>query len=129
MNISKTFTLKWWQGGLFKWGMLALGIAIGAYWHEYFISYLCNLIAFSRGQFSIRHICMGEAIDKHTASPPIALEADNGSTTIFAPQTLGRLVRLAAGILAMYFALASGVRSGANSDTNSNNYGYCDCFR
>jgi hypothetical protein len=47
MNILKTFTLKWWQGGLFKWGMLALGIAIGAYWHEYFISYLCDLIAFA----------------------------------------------------------------------------------
>ncbi len=47
MNILKTFTLKWWQGGLFKWGMLALGIAIGAYWHEYFIGYLRELIVFA----------------------------------------------------------------------------------
>jgi len=44
MNIFKTFTLKWWQGGLFKWGMLALGIAIGAYWSAFFIHYLLVLI-------------------------------------------------------------------------------------
>ena len=40
MNIFKTFTLKWWQTGLFKWGLLALGIAIGAYWHDLFNRYL-----------------------------------------------------------------------------------------
>jgi hypothetical protein len=36
MNILKTFTLKWWQTGIFKVGMLASGIAIGAYWHDLF---------------------------------------------------------------------------------------------
>jgi hypothetical protein len=36
MNLFKTFTLKWWQASVFKVGMLALGIAIGAYWHEVF---------------------------------------------------------------------------------------------
>lgn len=40
MNIFKTFTLKWWQTGFFKLGMLALGIAIGAYWHAFFGDYL-----------------------------------------------------------------------------------------
>jgi hypothetical protein len=40
MNILKTFTLKWWQTGLFKLGMLALGIAIGTYWHALFGGYL-----------------------------------------------------------------------------------------
>lgn len=44
MNILKTFTLKWWQGGLFKWGVLALGITIGTYWHNLFIGYLLYLI-------------------------------------------------------------------------------------
>jgi hypothetical protein len=44
MNLCKTFTLKWWQAGLFKWGMLALGIAIGAYWHDFFGGYLPLLI-------------------------------------------------------------------------------------
>ena len=34
MNIFKTFTLKWWQTAFFKWGMLALGIAIGTYSHN-----------------------------------------------------------------------------------------------
>lgn len=33
MNIFKTFTLKWWQTGVFKLGMLTLGITIGTYWH------------------------------------------------------------------------------------------------
>ena len=40
MNLFKTFTLKWWQGSLFKWGVLALGIAIGTYWHDLFAGYL-----------------------------------------------------------------------------------------
>ncbi len=44
MNIFKTFTLKWWQGGLFKWGVLALGIAIGTYWHDFFAGHLLILI-------------------------------------------------------------------------------------
>jgi hypothetical protein len=33
MNLFKNFTMKWWQAVLFKVGMLALGIAVGAYWH------------------------------------------------------------------------------------------------
>jgi hypothetical protein len=45
MNPFKTFTLKWWQAGVFKWGMLALGIAIGAYWHDFFGTYLFILMA------------------------------------------------------------------------------------
>ena len=45
INIFKTFTLKWWQTGLFKWGMLALGIATGAYWHDLFGRYLLILVS------------------------------------------------------------------------------------
>jgi hypothetical protein len=45
MNIFKTFTLKWWQAGLFKVGMLALGIAAGTYWHDLFGGYFTGLIA------------------------------------------------------------------------------------
>jgi len=45
MNPFKTFTLRWWQAGVFKWGMLALGIAIGAYWHDFFSGYLLILLA------------------------------------------------------------------------------------
>ena len=44
MNIFKTFTLKWWQAGFFKLGMLALGIAIGTYWRDVFGAYLLILI-------------------------------------------------------------------------------------
>ena len=47
MKILKTLTLKWWETGLFKWGMLALGIAIGTYWHEFFADYLVLLISFA----------------------------------------------------------------------------------
>jgi hypothetical protein len=43
MNPFKTFTLKWWQGSLFKVGMLTAGVAIGAYWHEFFSVYLLPL--------------------------------------------------------------------------------------
>jgi len=44
MNILKTFSLNWYQGVCFKWGMLALGIAAGAYWHAFFGNYLAALL-------------------------------------------------------------------------------------
>jgi len=44
MNIFKTLTLKWWQTGIFKIGLLALGIAIGTYLHDVFGGYLVLLI-------------------------------------------------------------------------------------
>jgi hypothetical protein len=44
MNILKTFTLKWWQTGTFKLGMLALGIAIGADWQDLFGGYVIVLL-------------------------------------------------------------------------------------
>jgi uncharacterized membrane protein len=45
MNLFKSFALKWWQAGLFKLGLLALGIAIGAYWHNIFGGFLPLLLA------------------------------------------------------------------------------------
>jgi len=39
MNIFKSYTLKWWQGGLFKISMISLGIAIGVTWPELFVSW------------------------------------------------------------------------------------------
>ena len=44
MNLLKTFKFTWWQAGFFKVGMLATGIAIGAYWHDFAGSYLPVLI-------------------------------------------------------------------------------------
>jgi hypothetical protein len=44
MNLFKTLTLKWWQTSIFKIGMLALGIAVGAYLHDLFGGYLVVLI-------------------------------------------------------------------------------------
>jgi hypothetical protein len=44
MNLFKTFTLTWWQGALLKWGAFALGIAVGAYWHDLFSNFLPFLI-------------------------------------------------------------------------------------
>ena len=44
MNIFKTFKLEWWQAGVFKLGMLALGIAIGTHWRNVFGAYLLILI-------------------------------------------------------------------------------------
>jgi hypothetical protein len=49
MNLFKTFTLKWWQAGFFKLGLLTLGIAIGASWHEYFSSYVFILTIIAVG--------------------------------------------------------------------------------
>lgn len=45
MNLFKTFSLTWWQAGLFKAGLLAVGILIGANWNAFFTSYFPILIA------------------------------------------------------------------------------------
>jgi len=44
MNIFKTFTLKWWQGGLFKWSLLSLGIVVGAAWPAVFNPWRTELL-------------------------------------------------------------------------------------
>jgi hypothetical protein len=44
VNLFKTFTLTWWQASFFKAGLLALGIAIGAHWSDFFGGYLVVLI-------------------------------------------------------------------------------------
>ncbi len=43
LNVFKSFTLKWWQGAFFKWGVLCLGIVIGAEWYAFFDDYLLLL--------------------------------------------------------------------------------------
>lgn len=35
MNIFKSYTFNWWQIGLFKLALLAIGILIGSYWSEF----------------------------------------------------------------------------------------------
>jgi putative Mn2+ efflux pump MntP len=52
MDICKTVSLKWWQAGIFKLGMWAIGIAVGAYFHTFFAPYYPTLIA-------IAVICLG----------------------------------------------------------------------
>jgi hypothetical protein len=44
VKLFKTFILKWWQATIFKWGVLAAGIAIGTYLHEFFVHYLFLLV-------------------------------------------------------------------------------------
>ena len=44
MNIFKSFRLKWWEAGIFKVAIVALGVAVGAYWSDLFIQYIGHLI-------------------------------------------------------------------------------------
>ena len=44
MNPFKSFTLKWWQGGLLKIALISLGIAIGANWPELFADWINALL-------------------------------------------------------------------------------------
>lgn len=39
-KLFKTFTMTWWQVGIFKVGMLTLGTVVGVYWHEFLGNYL-----------------------------------------------------------------------------------------
>ena len=45
MNLFKSFTLTWRQASAYKLGMLALGITVGAYWHELLAPYLVATLA------------------------------------------------------------------------------------
>jgi len=47
MILFKTLTVQWWQTSTFKIGMLAPGITIGAYLHEFFGGYLVIPISVS----------------------------------------------------------------------------------
>ena len=44
MKLFKAYTFSWWQMGVFKLALLAIGAAIGAYWHEFFGANLTALI-------------------------------------------------------------------------------------
>lgn len=37
MKFFKDYTLKWWEVGLFKIALIAIGIIIGATWNEFFV--------------------------------------------------------------------------------------------
>jgi hypothetical protein len=52
MNLFKSITMKWWQAGIFKLGMWAIGIAVGAYWHNFFGGFIPELVV-------IAAICLG----------------------------------------------------------------------
>ena len=45
MNIFKTFTLTWWQAGLFKIALVSLGIVLGATWSKIFAPWRAALLA------------------------------------------------------------------------------------
>lgn len=40
----KSYNFTWWQIGIFKLALLAVGIAIGAHWYRFFEAYLAALI-------------------------------------------------------------------------------------
>ena len=44
MNPFKSYTFTWWQIGVFKLALLAIGVAIGAYWHQLFEANLVALL-------------------------------------------------------------------------------------
>ncbi len=44
MDIFKSFTLKWWETGLFKLCLISMGILIGATWPDIFIHWRSVLL-------------------------------------------------------------------------------------
>jgi len=52
MKLWKPFLLQWWQVGIFKTGLLAAGIAIGAYWSTVFVNHILALSIVAAGCFA-----------------------------------------------------------------------------
>ena len=73
MNIFKTFSLKWWQAGIFKLGMWAIGIAVGAWFHTFFAGFYPILIA-------IAVICLGYTTAVWIKQQPAEETAEKVST-------------------------------------------------
>jgi len=44
MNIFRDYSFTWWQVGIFKLALLALGVAIGSYFSDTFLPYFSLLI-------------------------------------------------------------------------------------
>ena len=44
MNPFRTYTFTWWQIGVFKVALLAIGVAVGAFWHDFFSNGLTALV-------------------------------------------------------------------------------------
>ncbi len=44
MQLFQSYTFTWWQIGIFKLALISIGVAIGAYWNDFFIRYLIALI-------------------------------------------------------------------------------------
>ena len=61
MNVFKTFTFTWQQGLLFKWGVFAIGIAVGAYWSEFFRPVYFPTHNFFSSEFDLSDLRMVEA--------------------------------------------------------------------
>ena len=40
MNIFKSYTFSWWEMGVFKLALIAIGISVGIYWQSFFIQYI-----------------------------------------------------------------------------------------
>ena len=40
MNIFKSYTFSWWEMGIFKLALIAIGISVGIYWQAFFIEYI-----------------------------------------------------------------------------------------
>ena len=44
VNMLKSYSFTWWQIGILKVAVLAIGVAIGAHWHELFATWITPLI-------------------------------------------------------------------------------------
>ncbi|HOZ56111.1 MAG: hypothetical protein BWY51_00743 [Parcubacteria group bacterium ADurb.Bin316] len=44
MNLFKSYIYNWWQMAILKTALIAAGVAIGSYWHEFFRPYLMGVI-------------------------------------------------------------------------------------
>ncbi len=52
MKLFEPFVLQWWQVGIFKVGLIAFGVAAGAYCSTFFADYIGALLAIAVVSFA-----------------------------------------------------------------------------
>ncbi len=71
MHVFRSYTFSWLQIGIFKFAMITIGLAIGAYWHELVREYIRAIVVIAIVTSAyIGYITLQQATQSHDSANP-----------------------------------------------------------